>query len=236
MRKNYGSAAIACAIALSGALGSLQARAQVADEDRVLVAASRQAATLVPDVSAVDLRGRTWSLRSLRGRPIILSICATWCPASREQMLDLERLQKKFGRRGLLILAVSSEDSGRLADYARSSGLSVPLLSDAGGAMSDAMGAPAFPTAFFIGRDSRVLARTVGSGSGVARLFSTLAQAELAPVASSQARSASSASSASSKARRGAKARQRKGRTASKARAKDDGVVLLSNSGRRVIR
>lgn len=239
------SAMVAGALALSGVLEGQQARAKVADEDRVLVAKSRASAPLVPDASAVDARGRTWSLRSLRGRPVILTLFATWCPACRSEMNELDALQKKFGPKGLVILAVSTEDSSVLADFARSSGHAVPLLRGSEETMST-FALEAYPTTFFIGRDSRILARTVGASPDYTRLLAALTQAELAPSAASAAStpartpSPRAGSRAGSKARRSAKAPARQARPAASGKPKvgseDDGVVLLSNSGRRVIR
>lgn len=236
---NYGSAALACAIAAGGML-SAEARAQMAGDDSVVVAPSRAQAILVPDASAVDLRGRTWSLRSLRGRPVILSLFATWCPACRAKMGELDALQKKYGPSGLVVLAVSKESSSVLSDFARSSGHNVPMLMGSQ-AMMDAFGLRAWPTTFFIGSDSRVLARVIGTSPGYTRLLAKLAQSELAAAAPTlgTARRASSTKRLS-RAQRPAQARARKGRSVASRRtaksSKDDGVILLSNSGRRVLR
>ena len=241
MRMNYWSAAMACAIAAGGMLAGSEARAQGTDEN-VLVAPSRQAATLVPDASAVDLSGRTWSLRALRGRPVILSLFATWCPACRANMSQLDALQKKYASSGLVILAVSKEDSGLLSDYARASGHAVPLLKGSQ-EMMNAFGLQAWPTTFFIGSDSRVLARIIGTSPAYTRLLAEMTRTELgaaAPVAAAPTARRSSSARQPARARYVAKAPARRARPTTAWRrqkgGKDEGVVILSNSGRRVIR
>lgn len=239
MRMSYGSVALACTIAASAML-SVEARAQMAGDDSVVVAPSRAQATLVPDVSAVDLRGRTWSLRSLRGRPVILSLFATWCPACRAEMGELDALQKKYGPSGLVVLAVSKESSSVLSDFARSSGHSVPVLTGSQ-AMMDAFGLRAWPTTFFIGSDSRVLARVIGTSPSYTRLLAKLAQGELASAAPTLATARRPSSTKRlSKAQRPTQARAKKRRSVTSQRpaksSQDDGVILLSNSGRRVLR
>lgn len=50
-------------------------------------------------------------------RVIILNIWATWCPPCRKEMPDLNELQKSFGKKGLLVLALSDENPGVISSY-----------------------------------------------------------------------------------------------------------------------
>jgi thiol-disulfide isomerase/thioredoxin len=54
------------------------------------------------------------SLRSLadyRGKVVVLNLWATWCPPCREEMPMLERLQQRYGKDGLVVIAVSDESN-----------------------------------------------------------------------------------------------------------------------------
>ena len=57
----------------------------------------------------------TWLLaRSLaddRGKVIVLNLWATWCPPCREEMPTLERLQERYGKEGVVVIAVSDEST-----------------------------------------------------------------------------------------------------------------------------
>lgn len=60
------------------------------------------------------------SLRSLtdyRGKVIVLNLWATWCPPCREEMPMLERLQERYGKEGVVVIAVSDESTEQQAKF-----------------------------------------------------------------------------------------------------------------------
>ena len=208
---------------------------------------ARSQMPLAPDFSAIDLRGRAWSLRALRGHPVILSLCATWCPPSREQLRELDALQRRYGKAGLVILAVSSEDQDTLTSYVLDNRLSVPMLTDPGDNVLRAFGSGSYPTTYFIGRDGRVLSGAVGVSSDYTQVLAQFALRELATPASPRPARASTRTGTRASARPSAAARRRARalmpakRAAQIARARrkakaSDGVVLLSAEGARVLR
>ena len=45
-----------------------------------------------------DLNGKSWTLKDLKGKVVMLNFWATWCPPCRKEMPDLEALYKRFGQ------------------------------------------------------------------------------------------------------------------------------------------
>lgn len=63
-----------------------------------------------PDFSLPDLRGKTVSLSESGGRVRLVDFWATWCAPCREAIPDLKDLHRKYGDKGLTILAISMDD------------------------------------------------------------------------------------------------------------------------------
>jgi hypothetical protein len=58
------------------------------------------------DFILTDLQGKTWELKNLRGKVVLVNFWATWCPPCRKEMPDLELLQQRFRGQGFLVLAI----------------------------------------------------------------------------------------------------------------------------------
>jgi len=56
-------------------------------------------------------------LKEQRGKVVVVNFWATWCPPCRKEMPDLETLYKQFKDQGLVILAISDEDAGKVGPF-----------------------------------------------------------------------------------------------------------------------
>jgi thiol-disulfide isomerase/thioredoxin len=65
----------------------------------------------------------TRSLADYRGKVVILNLWATWCPPCREEMPMLERLQQRYGKDGLVVIAVSDEPNEQQAKFTEFAGM-----------------------------------------------------------------------------------------------------------------
>jgi thiol-disulfide isomerase/thioredoxin len=59
---------------------------------------------------AVD---ESWvDMESYKGKVVLISFWTTWCPACRDEMPELIKLQQKLGSKGFTVVAVSVDDKG----------------------------------------------------------------------------------------------------------------------------
>lgn len=67
--------------------------------------------TTAPNFTLQDMNGNSVSLSDYRGKVVLLEFWATWCPPCRAAIPGLETLYKKYKDKGLVILAVSMDNS-----------------------------------------------------------------------------------------------------------------------------
>lgn len=67
--------------------------------------------TIAPNFTLQDMNGNSVSLSDYRGKVVLLEFWATWCPPCRAAIPGLETLYKKYKDKGLVILAVSMDNS-----------------------------------------------------------------------------------------------------------------------------
>jgi cytochrome c biogenesis protein CcmG/thiol:disulfide interchange protein DsbE len=101
----------------------------------------------------------TVSLRSLRGKTVVLNFWASWCGPCKREAPTLEKVWREYRSRGLVVLGVDSEDaSGDARRFLRAHGITYPVVVDAsGGLAQDTYGIPGYPSTFVIDRAGRVV-------------------------------------------------------------------------------
>jgi peroxiredoxin len=113
------------------------------------------------DFAQTDLQGKTWGLKDLRGKVVLVNFWATWCPPCRKEMPDLNTLYQKFQGQGLVILAISDEDAGKVKPFVAERNISYPILLDPGRKVNDLFGVQGIPKSFVYDRDGRLVAQSI---------------------------------------------------------------------------
>ena len=121
-----------------------------------------------------DINGKKVSLADYKGKAVQLNFWATWCAPCKIETPWLADLEKQYKPQGFEILGVSFDDldlndaaklKGETADIAKTArqlGINYPVLLD-GDAISKQFGDPeVFPTSFFINRNGKIVAATMG--------------------------------------------------------------------------
>lgn len=120
--------------------------------------------TPAPDFTLEGLDGKNVTLSSLRGKAVLLNFWATWCGPCKIETPWLVELQNQYGPQGLQIIGVEAGDDGKddIAKFVKEMGINYPILLGKE-AVGDAYGGiPALPETFFIGRDGKIVDKTMG--------------------------------------------------------------------------
>ena len=107
----------------------------------------------------VLLDGRTVSLASLRGRPVLVSFWATSCTPCVEELPDLIRLYHEWQPRGFELIAVAMpyDPPSLVQQFVQQRGVPYPVALDLDGKITTAFGGvPYVPAAFLLAPNGRI--------------------------------------------------------------------------------
>jgi peroxiredoxin len=128
-------------------------------------AARARIGELAPSLVITSLSGEKVSLDSLRGRPVLLNVWATWCLPCLEEIPELVKLHDRHGPEGLAVVGVSV-DVGSAVDHVRSfvaqHEIPFAIWLDPDERVSQAFGVRGVPATFVLDREGRVLLRREG--------------------------------------------------------------------------
>jgi peroxiredoxin len=130
------------------------------------------------DFTLTDLEGKNWELQGLRGQVVLVNFWATWCPASRREMPELDALYQRFKDQGLVVLAITNEDAGRTAPFIAARHISFPILLDPDAKVNQLFQIQAIPMSFVYDRDGKLVAEAMNMRIE-AQFMKMLAQAGL---------------------------------------------------------
>jgi thiol-disulfide isomerase/thioredoxin len=110
------------------------------------------------------LGGGGTRLNSYRGSLVLLNFWTTWCPSCRAEIPSMEKLYSTLRKNGFVIVAVDLSESREVVkSFVTANKMIYPVLLDSAGNVGALYGAQSIPTTYIIGRDGRILGRTVGS-------------------------------------------------------------------------
>jgi thiol-disulfide isomerase/thioredoxin len=84
----------------------------------------------IPEFELSDMSGKTWKLKELGGKTLIINLWATWCGPCQAELPQLEKFyQKTKDRKDIQILTFDlDEDLGVVAPFLKEKGYTFPVL------------------------------------------------------------------------------------------------------------
>jgi peroxiredoxin len=123
---------------------------------------SLKVGTNAPDFELATLTGEIVRLSDFKGRPVLLTFGATWCPDCRKEAPLLNRLHEE--KPDLVILLVDSKEGAEIVqEYAEQMGITHPILLDPDGEVMELYQVFAIPTELFIDADGVIQAKIIES-------------------------------------------------------------------------
>jgi peroxiredoxin len=113
------------------------------------------------DFTLSDLQGKTWNLKDLRGKVVLLNFWATWCPPCRKEMPDLEALYLRFKDQGFVVLAISDEDTAKVSPFLAERNITYPVLLDPGRKVNEQFQIEGIPKSFVYDRSGKLVAQSI---------------------------------------------------------------------------
>ena len=113
------------------------------------------------DFTLADLHGEKHSLKDLRGKVVLVNFWATWCPPCRKELPDLETLYARFKDQGLVILAISDEDAGKVKPFIAARNIQFPILLDPGRKVNELFQIEGIPTSFVYDRGGKLVSQSI---------------------------------------------------------------------------
>jgi peroxiredoxin len=111
--------------------------------------------TQAPDFTLNDMDGKVIKLSDCRGKIVIINFWAVWCKYCVQEMPDLNELNKELEKeKDVIILAIDSQESkATVKEYLDSNNISLKVLLDSDGAITQNYGITGFPTTFVVNRE-----------------------------------------------------------------------------------
>ncbi len=115
------------------------------------------------DFTLKDINNKKISLKSYKGKIVMLNFWATWCTPCRLEMPSMEKLYRQFKNRGFVVLAVASgENMESVSQFIKEYNITFPALLDSNQEVTDYYKVWALPTTYFINPEGKIIGRVQG--------------------------------------------------------------------------
>ncbi len=111
----------------------------------------------------LSTRGQPIALDSLRGKVVLLDFWASWCGPCRKSFPWMNMMNERYGKRGLVIVAVNLDKTREPASaFLTSTPASFTVAFDPEGKVAEMYRVKGMPTSYLISADGRILETHTG--------------------------------------------------------------------------
>jgi cytochrome c biogenesis protein CcmG, thiol:disulfide interchange protein DsbE len=116
-------------------------------------AAALEQGAKAPEIGLTDLSGKPVTMASLAGKVVVVDFWATWCAPCKEELPVLNKLYKKYGPSGLVVIGVSVDEKvDNVRAFLKKLPLDFPIVHDAAHAVSGRYKPSKMPSSYIIDR------------------------------------------------------------------------------------
>ncbi len=113
------------------------------------------------DFTLSDMQGKSWTLRELKGKVVLVNFWATWCQPCRREMPDLDALYKRFNGQGFVILGISDEEATEVNQLLAENHVTYPILLDPDRKVNELFTIDGIPKSFVYDRSGKLVAQSI---------------------------------------------------------------------------
>lgn len=115
-------------------------------------------------IGFLDDKGKTWFLHDFKGKAVLINLWATWCAPCVQEMPSLAKLQQDYANKGLIVLAISEDDSidAPLNFYKNHSMTNLTTYFDKGHGVLVALNSHGLPSSVFVNKSGQMIQRVEG--------------------------------------------------------------------------
>jgi cytochrome c biogenesis protein CcmG/thiol:disulfide interchange protein DsbE len=149
------ASAAALAVLLNGAASTVRSAADGACGALRPNPLSPTLRALTADFTLPALDGKMVSLRQLRGKPVLISFFATWCPPCVEEAPSLDVLAQRVGNKATVLVVSVDEDLEALKKF-YAKGTAATVVRDESRKVPESFGTSKFPESFLLDAGGKV--------------------------------------------------------------------------------
>ena len=134
-----------------------------------------------PDFDLPTLMGGNISLSSLRGKPVLLNLWATWCPPCKIELPFLQQINDTWSEKGLVVIEVDllgttpTETPTNLANFMQSNNYTFTAPMDIEKKVTKSYAITVVPDTYFIDKDGIIRGKQIGNFSTIPAIEADLA-------------------------------------------------------------
>jgi peroxiredoxin len=122
-----------------------------------------KAGVIAPDFRLKTPQGKSVSLSSFRGKPVLINFWATWCGPCVEEMHILQQIYTEWSNKGLAILGINEGDpANKVAGFIQRYGITFPVLMDADQEVANLYSVRYMPVSVLLDKDGVILVVALG--------------------------------------------------------------------------